>query len=112
MQSPWMEAPELEVDALDGLILQALEAKKQAERSKALYDSLRDQICASMRDQGLDVIEAGTAKVRLKETKSGWKFSEETNALSDRLKNQQDIEKRMGIAKPAKVTISADVFPL
>jgi hypothetical protein len=50
--------------------------------------------------------------VRLKETKSGWCYSDTTEALAIQLKAQQDIEKRQGVAQPAKVSISADVFPL
>jgi hypothetical protein len=112
MQSPLIESPGPDIDSIDLLISQALEAKRQAERNKALYDSLRDQICAFLRNNGEKDIQGSAGKARLKETKSGWVFSEETNVLSERLKNQQDIEKRMGIAKPSKTTISADVFPL
>jgi len=112
MQSPFIDTAEAPTADLDALIDQALAAKREAERQKAIYDSLRDQMCATLRDQGVKSLESTTGKVRLKETKSGWTFSEETQALAEQLKNQQDIEKRMGIAQPSKVTISADVFPL
>lgn len=112
MQSPFIDIPETDTDELDALIEQALKAKREAERQKAVYDSLRDQICATLRDQGVKSVEAAHGKVRLKETKSGWQFSQETEALAAQLKNQQDIEKRMGIAQATKVTVSADVFPL
>jgi hypothetical protein len=112
MQSPFIEATETPTVDLDALIAQALAAKEEAGRQKAIYDSLRDQICAVLRDKGDKSHDASTGKARLKETKSGWTFSDETLALADKLKNQQEIEKRMGIAQPSKVTVSADVFPL
>jgi len=103
-------APAVDLEQLDQLIAQALQAKAQAERNKAIYDSLRDQICAAMKDLGEAKLETAAGKVRLKETKSGWSFSDATEALAIQLKAQQDIEKRSGTAQPTKVTVSADVF--
>jgi hypothetical protein len=102
----------VDLTQLDGLIAQALSAKAEAERHKAIYDSLRDQICATLKDLGETKLECTHGKVRLKETKSGWCYSDTTEALAIQLKAQQDIEKRQGVAQPAKVSISADVFPL
>ena len=39
-------------------------------------------------------------------------FSDATAALDTQLKTQQAIEKKQGIAKSTKATVSADVFPL
>lgn len=103
-------APAVDLEQLDQLIAQALQAKAQAERNKAIYDSLRDQICAAMKDLGEAKLETTAGKVRLKETKSGWSYSDATEALAIQLKAQQDIEKRSGTAQPSKVTVSADVF--
>lgn len=115
--SPFLEdtatAPvALDLDQLDGLIAQALAAKAEAERQKAIYDSLRDQLCATLKDLGETKLESASGKVRLKETKSGWTYSDATEALAIQLKAQQDIEKKQGVAQPAKVTVSADVFGL
>lgn len=106
------QVPSGDLDRLDDLISRALAAKAEAERQKALYDSLRDQAGAILRDMGADKLECGTGKVRLKETRSGWTFSDQTQALAIQLKAQQDIEKRNGTAQPARVTVSADIFPL
>lgn len=105
------DAPDLQ--QLDDLIKQALAAKEAAANQKAIYDSLRDQICAIVRGLGVeDKIETAVGKVKLKETKSGWAFSAATEALSIQLKAQQQIEKRNGTAQPGSITVSADVFPL
>lgn len=101
-----------QLNQLDGLIAQALAAKQQAEQHKAVYDSLREQICSHLRDLDQTKLECASGKARLKETKSGWTFSEATQALAIQLKAQQDIEKRNGVAQPSNTTISADVFPL
>lgn len=103
-------APAVDLEQLDQLIAQAVSAKQAAEQQKAIYDSLRDQICAAMKDLGEAKLETTHGKVRLKETKSGWSYSDATEALAIQLKAQQDIEKRNGTAQPSKVTVSADVF--
>lgn len=97
---------------LTDLVALALQAKGEAERQKAIYDSLRDQICAVVRNSNEKTIETTAGKVRLKETKSGWVFSDDVKLRADQLKNMQDIEKRMGIAHATKTTFSADIFPL
>jgi uncharacterized membrane protein YqiK len=106
------DTPAIDLDQLDALIAQALAAKQEAERQKAIYDSLRDQICATVKDLGETKLESASGKVRLKESTSGWTYSEATEALAIQLKAQQQIEKKNGTAQAAKVTISADVFPL
>lgn len=107
-----VEANTIDLEQLDRLMAQALAAKAEAERQKSLYDALRDQVCASLRELGETKLETASAKARLKETKSGWTYSQTTEALAIQLKAQQDIEKRNGTAQPGKVTISADVLPL
>lgn len=102
----------IDLAQLEELISQALQAKLEAERQKTIYDSLREQICCTLRDLGETKLEGSSWKVRLKETKSGWSYSDETEALASQLSAQQALEKKIGIAKPAKVTISADVFAL
>ncbi len=102
----------VDLDQLDKLIAQALAAKLEAERQKAIYDSLRDQICAAVKDLNETSLESASGKVRLKTTKSGWTYSEATRNLDIQLKAQQDIEKRTGTAQASKFTVSADVFPL
>ena len=102
----------IDFDQLDDLIARSLAAKLEAERQKAIYDSLRDQICATVKNLGESKLESASGKIQLKETKSGWTFSQATENLSTQLKAQQQIEKRNGTAQPSKVTISADVFPL
>jgi len=102
----------VDLSQLDALIAQALAAKAEAERHKAIYDSLRDQLCATLKDLGETKLESASGKVRLKETKSGWSYSDATEALAIQLKAQQDIEKKTGTAQASKVTISADVFAL
>ncbi len=105
-------APTIDLDKLDDLIAQALAAKLEAERQKAIYDSLRDQICSTVKDLGQEKLESASGKVRIKQTPSGWTYSDATEALSIQLKAQQQIEKKNGTAKAGKVTVSADVFPL
>ncbi len=104
--------PAIDLEQIDSLIAQALAAKQEAERQKAIYDSLRDQLCAVVSGIGEDKLESTSGKVRIKQTTSGWVFSEATAALDTQLKTQQRIEKEKGIAKATKVTVSADVFPL
>lgn len=99
------------LEQLVELIELGVRAKKEAERQKAIYDSIRDQVCAMLRDLGQDKIETSVGKARLKETKSGWQFSSATNQLGEQFKLQQEIEKRSGTAKPVKITLSADLFP-
>lgn len=106
------DSGDIDLDQLAKLMGQALDAKGEFERQKAIYDALRDQICASLRELGETKLETATAKARLKETKSGWTYSQTTEALAIQLKAQQDIEKRNGTAQPGKVTISADVLAL
>lgn len=110
--APASDSSPIDLEQLDRLMAQALAAKLEAERQKAVYDALRDQICASLRELGETKLETASAKARLKETKSGWTYSETTEALAIQLKAQQDIEKRNGTAQPGKVTVSADVLPL
>ena len=110
---PLADAPAtVEPTSLDDLVALALQAKREAEHQKAIYDSLRDQICAIVRDSSEKAIETKAGKIRLKETKSGWVFSEAVQERAEQLKKLQDVEKRMGIAQASKVTISADIFPL
>lgn len=107
--------PELSVDALerlDSLVYQALAAKTESERHKAVYDSLREQLCATLRDLGTTKFEGAYGKVRLKQTRSGWTYSDVTEALAIQLKAQQQIEKKNGTAVPSQTTFSADVFGL
>lgn len=98
------------LQALDGLIASALEAKLQAQRHQAVYDALREQIAATLRDLGVEEAEAAVGRARLKQTHSGWIYSEQTQALAVQLKAQQAIEKRNGLATASKTTLSADVF--
>ena len=109
---PAKDSGGIDLDQLANLMTQALAAKVESERQKAIYDALRDQVCASLRELGETKLETATAKARLKETKSGWTYSQTTEALAIQLKAQQDIEKRNGTAQPGKVTISADVLAL
>lgn len=122
MQSPFLDeavadVPEAttpaEVDQLTQLqilIQQGLEAKREAEQQKARYDAIRDQVCAILRDLGTDKVQTSVGIARLKETKSGWEFSAGTTELAKQLKVQQDVEKKIGTAKPTKITLSADLF--
>ena len=117
MQSPFIDNDHAAdatqaIEALDRLIAQGLAAKQEAERQKAIYDSIREQACALLRDMGEPSVETAVGKARLKETKSGGVFSEATQSLDKQLKLQQDIEKRTGVAQPARVTLSADIFPV
>lgn len=100
------------LEQIDALVHQALVAKTESERHKAIYDSLREQLCATLRDLGTTKFEGVYGKVRLKETRSGWTYSDVTEALAIQLKAQQSIEKKNGTAVPAQTTISADVFGL
>lgn len=124
MQSPFIDEPIADEQAgadladadqltqLQVLILQGLEAKREAEQQKARYDAIRDQVCAMLRNLGTDKVQTSVGTARLKETKSGWEFSSGTAELAKQLKVQQDVEKRLGTAKPTKTTLSADLFPL
>lgn len=106
------EGETTDLQQLDQLIAHALAAKEEAANAKAIYDTLRDQICAIVKQLPDGKVETATGKVRLKETKSGWVYSAATEALAIQLKTQQQIEKRNGTAQPETITVSADVFPL
>lgn len=122
MQSPFLDEPAAEEQAvvnladadkltqLQHLIQQGLEAKREAEQQKARYDSIRDQVCAMLRDIGMDKVQTSVGIARLKETKSGWEYSAGTVELAKQVKVQQDVEKRLGTARPTKITLSADLF--
>lgn len=107
-QAPSLEASDLQ--NLETLIAIGVEAKQQAERQKAIYDSTRDQVCAILRNLGTNKVQTSNGEARLKETKSGWQFSEATLQLAEQLKIQQAMEKKLSIAVATKVTLSADLF--
>jgi hypothetical protein len=107
-QAPILDAPNL--DKLETLIAIGVQAKLEAERQKAIYDSTRDQVCAILRNLGTNKVQTSNGEARLKETRSGWQFSEATLQLAEQLKIQQAIEKKKNIAVATKVTLSADLF--
>lgn len=124
MQSPFLdevaEATEVDqsvdeaqvaaIERLDFLIQAGLKAKLMKEAAEAEYDQLRAQVLECMNTIGQDKITTAYGKVNLKTTESGWIFSEATSELAEQLKVQQSLEKRKGIAKPGKVSVSANIF--
>ena len=124
MQSPFLadeaaaaEQPQVEaiplteedLERLNRLIRVGLMAKRKHKRLEKVYDSCRQEVCSILvgAKQGEVVTEFGKGKT--KETKSEWIYSEATQELEKQLKLQQEIEKRTGVAKPNKVTTSADL---
>lgn len=99
----------IDVDQIDDLLAQAIEARKKSEQYKAQFDSIKEQIQAFMRDAGIDKLEGANGKASLRETKSDWQYSDATTQLATQLKTQQDIEKRKNIAVAGKVSVSLTV---
>jgi hypothetical protein len=124
MQSPFLaeEAPAIEqpqteaaplteetLDKLNKLIKVGLVAKRRYKRLQKVYDSCRQQVCDILVDIREEEVVTEFGKGKTKETKSEWIYSEATQELEKQLKLQQEIEKRTGVAKPGKVTTSADL---
>ena len=106
-----VEEPSLPADTtleeIDALLELTGKAKAEAERAKARYDTLRDRITGLLRHIGQEKIENEHYMAYLQEKKSDYSYSQETLDLEKKLKLQQEVERRHGIALPRKVTVSA-----
>lgn len=99
--------PELLAE-LDALVQEGLAAKKLKDANTKAYDKARARVAEILAVKDIEVVTA-FGKVKTKENKSDWVYSDATEDLMAQVKTQQDIEKRRGIAKPGKTSVSADI---